>query len=52
MARAIERREPGYLAAASSLRRSVEAAQTAQKTADLPEGTDPLTAMFMGSGMF
>ncbi|GHA83085.1 hypothetical protein [Streptomyces chryseus] len=52
LARAIERREPGYLAAVASLRRAVDAAESAQKVADLPPGSDPLLALLAGTGMF
>lgn len=50
LARSVERKEPGYLGAVGSLRKAVDACQAAQRTADLPEGTDPLTALLFANG--
>ncbi|WP_406380775.1 hypothetical protein [Streptomyces sp. NBC_01618] len=50
LARAVERRSPGYIAAASSLRTSVEAALSAQRCADSP-GDDSMSALLDGLGL-
>ncbi|MTE22598.1 hypothetical protein F0L17_26585 [Streptomyces sp. TRM43335] len=49
LARAVERREAGYLSAAGQLRKSLDAARSAQRTADRPPDDgdlDSLLAMF------
>ncbi|MEF9908624.1 hypothetical protein ACQSMD_33410 [Streptomyces flavovirens] len=48
LARAVERRSPGYVTAASSLRTSVDASLSAQRRADNPGANSSLSALLDG----
>ncbi|MFF5783219.1 hypothetical protein ACFY7Y_40690 [Streptomyces virginiae] len=48
LARAIERREPGYLSAIGALRKTVESAHNAQRRHNGPDPDDPFNVILAG----